>query len=120
MEDTLAPLNPLLTELDSRINAYRAGCVKVLGVVVSCPGTSSSLWTNLNSTITNLENADFETSIADLTDSLGELDLADHTHNTKRVTVAVVLDPRDGSGPSKPVWATSIVSDPDEGLLAGP
>ena len=69
-------------------------------MIVSCPGTGSSLWTNLNAAITNLQNADYETAIAELTDSLGEIGPADHTHNTKRVTVAVVLDPRTGSGPS--------------------
>ena len=119
-EETLAPVNPLLTELDSRINAYRADCVELLGVVVSCPGSSSSLWTNLNAAITNVQDADLETALADLADSLGELAAADHTHNTKRVTVAVVLEPQNGSGPMKPVWATSVVSDASEGLLAGP
>jgi hypothetical protein len=120
MEGTIGPLNPLLTQLDTRLGAYRAGCTVVLGVVVSCPGTGSALWTSLNSTITSIESGDFQSQIADLTTALDELELDDHTHNTKRVTVAVVLDPRTGSGPSKPVWATSFVSDPDEGLLAGP
>ena len=120
LQDTLAPLNPLLTELNSRINAYHAGCLKVLGVYVSCPGTGSSRWTNLNTTITNLQNADYQAAIAGLIDSLDEIAAADHTHNTKRVTVAVVLDPRTGSGPIKPVWATSVVSDLGAGLVSGP
>ena len=118
LQDTLGPLNPLLTELNSRINAYHAACLKVLGVIVSCPGSASALYTNLNATITNLVSADYETAFDELVDSLGELGSADHTHNTKRVTVAVVLEPRTGSGPLKPVWATSVVSNPDEGLLA--
>ena len=119
LQDTLAPLNPLLTQLNSRINAYNAGCLKVLGVVISCPGSSSSLFTSLNQTITNLGNADYQSAISDLTASLSDLSLADHPYNTKRVTVAVVLDPRSSTGPTKPVWATSVITDPDEGLLGG-
>ncbi len=115
LQETLGPLNPLLDALDDALLDYRSHCTLFL-----CPGTGSSYWIALNAAITNLQNADFESSIEDLIDSLGELSLADHTHNTKRVTVAVVLEPRTGSGPSKPVWATSIVSDPDAGLLAGP
>jgi hypothetical protein len=118
LQDTLGPLNPLLTQLNSRINAYHAGCLKVLGVIVSCPGSTSALYTNLNATITNLQSADYDAAFDELVDSLGELSSADHTHNTKRVTVAVVLEPRTGSGPLKPVWATSVVSNPAEGLLA--
>ncbi len=118
LQDTLGPLNPMLTELNSRLNAYHAGCLKVLGVIVSCPGSASALYANLNATITNLESADYEAAFDELIDSLGALNSADHTHNTKRLTVAVVLEPRNGSGPLTPVWATSVVSNPTEGLLA--
>jgi hypothetical protein len=120
LEEGAGSLSPLLTELDSRINAYYAGCTKVLGVIVSCPGSNSSLFTNLSAAVANLENEDVPTTLAELTTSLDEIDAADHTHNTKRLTVAVVLAPRTGSGPFKPVWATSVVSDPDEGLLSSP
>lgn len=37
------------------------------------------------------------------------------THNTKRLTVAVVLKTSKGSKP--PVWVSSVVTDPDDGLL---
>jgi hypothetical protein len=120
VEENLEPLSPLLTELDSKINAYYAGCTKVLGVIVACPGSTSSLYTNLSAAITNLEAEDVPTTLAELTASLDEIDATNHTHNTKRLTVAVVLAPKTGSGPSKPVWATSVVSDPDEGLLSSP
>lgn len=120
VEEGVGPLSPLLTELDSKINAYYAGCTKVLGVIVSCPGSSSSLYANLNAAITNLESEDVPATLAALTASLDEIDATDHTRNTKRLTVAVVLAPKTGSGPSKPVWATSVVSNPDEGLLSSP
>jgi hypothetical protein len=120
LEEGVGSLSPLLTELDSRITAYYAGCTKVLGVIVSCPGSSSSLYANLSAAVANLENEDVPATLAALTASLDEIDATDHTHNTKRLTVAVVLTPRNGSGPGKPVWATSVVSDPDEGLLSSP
>ncbi len=39
------------------------------------------------------------------------------THNTKRLTVAVWLDEHLNAGLRKPVWASTIVSDPKDGLL---
>lgn len=40
----------------------------------------------------------------------------DTTHNTKRVTVAVVLPDQAGSGPFKPIWMSTVVSDPKASL----
>ena len=39
--------------------------------------------------------------------------LDDTQKNTKRITAAVVIEPRDGSGPYEPVWATSVVRNPE-------
>jgi prepilin-type N-terminal cleavage/methylation domain-containing protein len=36
------------------------------------------------------------------------------TKDSKRITIAIVLDPvANGAGPSKPIWLSSVVSDPD-------
>ncbi|MDX6691446.1 MAG: hypothetical protein QOG15_2903 [Solirubrobacteraceae bacterium] len=39
------------------------------------------------------------------------------THNTKRLTVAVWLDANSNAGLKLPVWASTVVSDPKDGLL---
>jgi type II secretory pathway pseudopilin PulG len=39
------------------------------------------------------------------------------THNTKRLTVALWLDTNSNAGVNKPVWASTVVSDPKDGLL---
>jgi hypothetical protein len=40
------------------------------------------------------------------------------THNTKRVTVAAwLLNPAANSGPQRPIWATTVVTNPQDGLL---
>jgi hypothetical protein len=55
-----------------------------------------------------------------LLDGLGDLaDPAsyDTYKNTKRVVVAVVVEPRTGVGPAEPVWASTVMRDPEAGLL---
>jgi prepilin-type N-terminal cleavage/methylation domain-containing protein len=37
--------------------------------------------------------------------------------NTKRVQVAVILDPAGPTGPQEPIWMSTIVTDPKSGLL---
>ncbi|MGH2840831.1 MAG: type IV pilus modification PilV family protein [Solirubrobacteraceae bacterium] len=39
------------------------------------------------------------------------------THNTKRLTVAIWFDPKPNAGVRSPVWASTVVSDPKDGLL---
>jgi prepilin-type N-terminal cleavage/methylation domain-containing protein len=39
--------------------------------------------------------------------------ICDGTHNTKRVIIAVTVDPIRNLGPSNPIWLTSIVTDPN-------
>lgn len=57
----------------------------------------------------------FNNVIATLNDLAGDFG---HTEkNSKRITVAVVVEPRTGVGPMRPVWATSVVRDPRAGLL---
>ena len=62
---------------------------------------------------------EFDSYLAGVAAGLGELggDLADTAKNTKRIMVAVVIEPRNGVGPFEPVWASSVVRDPSAGLL---
>lgn len=114
-DDTLSTLNEALAELEARLDLYASACTLFL-----CPGTSTAVYVNLNAAITALEDGDFDAALEEFTASLDDVDASDTSHNTKRVTVAVVLEPEPGTGPAKPVWATSVVSDPDEGLLSSP
>lgn len=53
-----------------------------------------------------------------LTDLVAFLAAPDTTHNTKRVTVAVqLLNPSGGHGPKAPVWMSTVITDPEDGLL---
>lgn len=42
---------------------------------------------------------------------------ADTTHNTKRVSVAVVINTPGNASPISPVWLSSVVTDPDAAIL---
>lgn len=117
--DALSALAPTLDALDAALSNYQAGCFSVLGLPIVCPGTGSALHAAVNTQITELQNHNYVADVQGIISALDEVSSADHVYNTKRVTAAVVLTPVNGSGPFKPVWATSIVSDPEAGLLSG-
>jgi type II secretory pathway pseudopilin PulG len=119
LDETTSALEPTLDALDSAAANYYSKCFSPLGVPIVCPSTASSHYQALNAQITALQSNDYLGDVEALVDSLGEISSSDHGQNTKRVTVAIVLDPAAGSGPFKPVWATSVVADPEEGLLSG-
>ncbi len=64
-------------------------------------------------------STEFSTYLNGVASGLSNLsgDLSDTNKNTKRISVAVVIDTPDGSGPDAPVWASSVVRDPAAGLL---
>ena len=123
INDTLDTLAPALTTLDSAVlAAHNAPKCTVVIVTVICPTVpvnTTTVYNTARSQITAFRNADWPGEVQDLVTSLGEISSDDHTHNTKRVTVAVVVDPVNGSGPFEPVWATSIIADPDAEALSG-
>jgi prepilin-type N-terminal cleavage/methylation domain-containing protein len=45
--------------------------------------------------------------------------LCDGSRNTKRLLVAVTIDPVRNLGPTKPIWVASIITDPNEGATGG-
>lgn len=114
-----AAVSPALQTLDSALAAYHSRqCLpNILGIRI-CNVLPSPELTNLTSALTNVQGLLNPTSLTStlntLTASLNAIQVRDHDRNTKRITIAVVLAPRGGSGPTKPVWATSVVSDPNE------
>jgi len=125
----LGVLTPGLTTagaLNSRLatlqNALGQICLPLVGCVL---GTAqNNAITSVNTQLdclfgSNSGSAQFNTYLSGLATGLSRLgtDLADTQKNTKRITVAVVIEPRPGVGPFDPVWASSVVRDPAAGLL---
>jgi hypothetical protein len=109
LTDRLLTLEALLKQCSS------AGCpagtddtIRGIGTELSCVfGASVDTATEFNSYFATIESA------------LGGLptDASDTNRNTKRVTVAVIVEPRSGVGPFEPVWATTVIRDPAAGVL---
>ena len=118
INDTLVTLGPALDTLDGALLSAQGANACTL-IPLSCPSGTSTLYGTAKNQSKAFRDADWTGELDGVLTSLGEVSSDDHAHNTKRVTVAVVLDPVDGSGPFKPVWATSIVADPDAEVLAG-
>lgn len=114
-----------LEALDAALEYYEDHpcLLNILGIPI-CLGQAQVAYNELLAAIAevNLEInvSEIANDLDELIASLGEIEPFDTTHNTKRVTVAVVLDERASAGPSKPVWASTIVSDPDSSLFTGP
>jgi Tfp pilus assembly protein PilV len=121
---------PVLDQLDGPLEEYRESCVVQLNL---CLGEQQPVLTALDNLEDDLDPdqdlnpqgvADQLDQVIDgvnsLNTALEELNLPqDSPCNTKRLTVAVVLDPRTAAGPRKPIWATSVASDPEAGLGTG-
>jgi len=66
---------------------------------------------------TNLHTL-LDTETTNVNSLLSLLSSANTTHNTKRITVAAwLLNPPANSGPQRPIWATTVVTNPQDGLL---
>ncbi|WP_205697970.1 hypothetical protein [Conexibacter sp. SYSU D00693] len=139
VKTALTTLKPLLQSLDTLVDDVNdivlpllnlnvlALLVAVPQAVISLPSIVSSLLTvvtNLPNVITSLARdglqlvpwlAETATGLATAVTQI--LVAPNTTHNTKRVTVAIVVDHQDGTGPQSPVWASTVISDPNAGLL---
>ena len=64
--------------------------------------------------------AEFDTYLAGVLSGLDNLagDVSNTVKNSKRVTVAVTVEARNGVAPIQPLWMTSVVRDPSAGLLS--
>lgn len=140
MEAALAQLAPILEALQAPVDAVGGivaslanlnvlGLVANVGTALQIPQYTAAIVASLNQLDDTLaaiadDAANAPERLGELTDDLTEavetllLD-PDTTHNTKRLTVAIVLEPNGGSGPGpfKPFWASSIVVDPEDALL---
>ena len=110
-------ITPALETLAAALDTYDNSCIPLTRL---CLGNRQPVLDAIAALEAILDPDEVAADLDALADALEAVSLSDHTHNTKRVTVAVVLDPRDSTGPTKPVWATSVISDPDSGLLTGP
>jgi hypothetical protein len=89
--------------------------------ILGCQNTVTSQINAVNNQLNCMTGgASKDTAYLDgIIDGLGDLaaDLSDPDENTKRLTVAVLVEPRDGVGPAEPVWASTVVRDPSAGIL---
>jgi type II secretory pathway pseudopilin PulG len=111
-----------LTDYLTTLQGLLPQCVLILG----CPSGTNTAITNINNELNCVfgsstdTSAEFDAYFDGVVAGLNELpgDLADTNRNTKRITVAVAVEPRTGVGPFEPVWASTVVQPPGAGLLS--
>jgi type II secretory pathway pseudopilin PulG len=120
----LSAAGGLTADLASLQSALSGICLPIVGCVLgqaqntAINGVHSQL--NCMFGATTDTQAEFDSYLSGLVtglDNVGD-DVSNTVKNSKRVTVAVVVEPRNGVGPSKPIWMSSVVRDPGAGLLA--
>ena len=104
----------------------------VTNLTTAVNSATTCLVTCFNSTLAGVETTLGDTltlqTLDDIADIAGDsldgiqtlLSAPNHTHNTKRISVAVQILPNaqgKSIGPSKPVWLSTVVHDPQDGLL---
>ena len=132
----LGKLTPALGVLSSRLTTLNATLNNLLGSLclplIGCVLANSSQNTTVNNAITSVNQqlncmfgsnsgqTEFNAYLDGIRTGLENLaaGLGDTKKNTKRITVAVVVEPRNGVGPYEPVWASSVVRDPSAALLS--
>ena len=107
-------LNPIIATVDGLVDNVTAAVSTLLGN----PGDPLDL---LETSIEGLPDA---AQLAGLVDNLTAdietlLNQPDTARNTKRVTIAVVLHERNATGPFKPVWVSTVITDPEAGFANG-
>lgn len=123
----LSRLTDRLPAVTGAVDTLRATTTNLLTQIlclVSCQNTVSNQVNAVNTQLNCMLGSDDPNENAQYLDGLlsGLDDLADPASydtykNTKRVTVAVVAEPRTGVGPTEPVWASTVIRDPSSGLL---
>ena len=131
----LATTNTHMDDLNAKAQALISNLLKSVTCLLSCQDPYKKALDQAYGTImgtapasptapasTDVVDNEIEKKLAALTAEINKLkDLAllpDTKENTKRVTVGVVnpVD-RDGTGPAKVVWMTTVVTNPQDGLL---
>ncbi len=121
LQAAVTTLNVALNNLDSALDGILT--LNVVGVVTSLTNLINGTINGLVNTAENALDHNTATATDDLltaiqsTQATVESLAVDTDQNTKRITIAVVPeDDRAGVGPFQPVWTSTVVTDPDEGL----
>ena len=121
LQTAITTLNVALNNLDNALDGILT--LNLVGVVTSLTNLING---TINGLINTAENAldnntvttadDLKTAIQAVQTTVESLG-ADTDQNTKRITIAVVPEnDRPGVGPFEPVWASTVITDPNEGL----
>lgn len=106
----LTLVTQLLGSLVSTITGVNSAAESLIGSIQSGHLATAAIGDLTNASTATTVLGGLEDDIDALTNNL------DTTHNTKRLTVAVVIEPTVGSGPNRPVWASTVIGQPDAGL----
>lgn len=122
-------LGCLLSNLFQTLVDTLVGVVDTLGNLLTGAGGDEGVIEKVEQIPPDIGAALSETSGGAITDLYGLSDFIDQTlaglnvagtdENTKRVTVAVVLQHGGPAGPRQPIWISTVVADPYAGLLQG-
>jgi type II secretory pathway pseudopilin PulG len=126
----LGKLNPglsatagLTDDLEALQSSLSGICLPIVGCTLgpaqntAIAGVHSQLDCLFGSTTDT--QTEFDSYLAGLATGLGNVasDVSNTVKNSKRITVAVKVEPRPGIAPINPIWMTSVVRDPSAGLL---
>jgi hypothetical protein len=111
---------PALTSTINTLSSTLGNTLNQVLCLVSCNNTVTNQINAVNAQLDCMFESDDSDYLDGLLTGVDNLaaDLADTDRNTKRITVAVVVEPRTGVGPIRPVWASSVIRDPRAGLLS--
>lgn len=119
----LAGAGKLTAQLQVLEGAFGGICLPIVGCLLG--SSQKTAINNVNGQLDCMFGAaadtqpEFDAYLFGLLDGLNNLagNLSNTDKNTKRITVAIVVEPRNGVGPFEPVWASSVVRNPAAGLL---
>ncbi len=119
----LSAFNGLTDDLETLQSSLSGICLPIVGCILGSAQTTAinGVTAQLNCLFGSSVDteAEFDAYLLGLVNGLNNVaaDVSNTVKNSKRVTVAVVVEPRAGVGPNQPIWMTSIVRDPGAGLL---
>ena len=113
----LPGVNPLLGTLQSALSACLPLLCNQTAVQNAVNGVNNQLNCITGATTSSGDSTYLDSVLAGINQLASGLD--NTPKNSKRITVAVTVEPRNGVGPMQPVWASSVVRDPSAGLLTG-
>lgn len=117
--DRLAAQLPVLNPLVGTLKTALDLCLPILCNQSQVSSSVDQVNAQLNCMFNSTSSSGDSTYLNGLRTGVDNLaaDLSNTVKNSKRVTVAVVVEPRAGVAPINPVWISSVVRDPSAGLL---